>query len=253
MDFQDRYEAERQFTDAAAEKTLSSEPKDLRPIKVGTFEDLCRNLHYLRSIPDFCGDLKGKKLLEIGCGNGWISLRFAMSGARVWGCDISPKVLEVARRYAHAASLEINYEPMICEEMTYEDNFFDIVFMHMALHHCDVPAAAKQIRRVLKPGGKAIIVEDYAYHPIMRAYRWITPRKHTHDEHPLAEKDIRDFSSDFSSCSTGYYGLFDLFETSNNSVIRSLIPTLRRLDNFFYSNLTFVQKYSRLVVLKAIA
>jgi len=249
---QDRYEREREFTDAAAEKTLSKLRDNLRLSNVGSFEELCEGIHYLRSVPDFYGNISGKRILEMGCGNGWVSLRFARSGADVWACDISPKMIELARRYAEAAHLDVTFETMVCEEMTYEDSFFDFVFMHMALHHCDIAATARQIRRVLKPGGKVVIVEDYAYHPVMRVYRALTPRKHTPDEHPLTDKDISLLVSSFSLRELEYSGLLNIFETSNNKLIRSVKPVLRWVDELLLDNLPFLRKMARLVVLEVV-
>lgn len=247
-----RYADEREFSDIAAEKTLANVPGDLKLSHIDSFEALCEKIDYLHSAPAFCGSLEGKRVLEIGCGNGWIALRFAKSGAHVWACDISPKMIELARRYARAASVNITYDTMICEEMTYEDNFFDFVFMHMALHHCDIAATAKQIHRVLKPGGKAIVIEDYAYHPLMRIYRAFTPNKHTSHERPLTERDVSTFVSPFSRHSVQWSGLFNVFETTGGKLLQKLKPIMRRIDAFLLAHVSPLAEYSRIVVVKVV-
>ncbi len=252
MDAADRYKDEQRFTDTSAEKILAKLPDDWHATDIETFEQLCDKREYLNSVPEFIGPLSGKKVLELGCGDGWISLRFASSGAKVWAIDLSPKMIELAQRYARGANLDINFEPMIVEQLSYDDNFFDIVFMHMALHHCDIPATAEQIRRVLKPGGKAVIIEDYAYHPVMRVYRRLTPSKHTHDEHPLNSDEVARFVSFFSEHTLAFSGLINIFETENGRLVTMSRPTLRRIDAFLYAHCESLKKYSRMVIIKAI-
>lgn len=248
----DRYENERAFTDGHAARRLSSFPKDLKILNVEPFENLCAGIDYLKSVPDFFGDISRKKVLEMGCGDGWISLRLAKSGVDVWACDISPKMIQLAKRYAEAADLNIEFDTMVCEEMSYGDDFFDLVFMHFALHHCDIDATARQIRRVLKPGGKAVLVEDYAYHPLLRLYRLLTPARRTKHERPLTRSDLSTFVSEFSSCVVEHSGLLNIFETSRNKHVRLLLPLLRSLDGALLENITFLRKYSRIVIIKAV-
>lgn len=250
MDSSSRYDSEREFSDASAERALASLPRALRISSITSCERLFESIHYLRSVPGFFGDLSGKKVLEVGCGDGWISLRFAKSGAHVWACDISPKRIELAKRYSEAANLDVKFDTMVCEDMTYEDDFFDFVFMHMALHHCDTVAAARQIHRVLKPGGKAVLAEDYAYNPIMRLYRVLTPMRRTEHEQPLADNDLALFVSHFSRHAIEYSGLINIFELSGNRFVRPFTPLLRGFDDFLLARLHFLRKYSKIVVIK---
>jgi SAM-dependent methyltransferase len=247
---QDRYENEIAFMDGHAERRLSALPADLKLRNLESFEELCEGISYLRSVPSFCQDISGKKILEMGCGDGWVSLRFRKSGADVWACDISPKMIKLAERYARAADMSIEFETMICEEMTYEDDFFDFVFMHFALHHCDISATAKQIHRVLKPGGRAVLAEDYAYNPFLRLYRTLTPGEHTEHEQPLIDDDVSHFVSHFSTHSLEYSGLLDIFEGSNRIIIRPVRPILRKVDDLLYRYLGFLKRYSRIIVIK---
>jgi len=250
MDTEDRYQHEREFTDKHAEKRLARLSEDYTISFVSTFENLCNHIDYLRSLPDFFGDLAGKRVLELACGDGWISRNFAASGAQVWAFDLSPKMIEYAKHLADAAQLDISFEVMITEEMTYDNNFFDFAFMHMALHHCDIAETAKQIGRVLKPGGKAVIVEDYAYHPGMRLYRSLTPGKHTEDEHPLDDDELSTLVSHFSSHTFEYSGLLNILETSHSTLAGLLRPTLRLIDGFLYRHFDGLKHFSRIVIVK---
>jgi SAM-dependent methyltransferase len=246
-----RYVNEQAFSDASASKTLSRIRADLKVEEIDSFEGLSEKVDYLRSVPAFYGNLRGRNLLEMGCGNGWLSRRFAKSGANVWACDISPGMIDIGGRLAQAAGLDIVFETKICEELDYPEGFFDFLFMHMALHHCDVPATARQMHRVLKPEGKAVVVDDYAYHPIMRLYRKITPNRHTKHEHPLTESDVSIFCSTFRSCEVEYSGITNLFETSRNRFAIAIKPYLRKVDSMLCSCFTPIRKFSRIIILKA--
>ena len=119
--------------------------------------------------------------------------------------------------------------------------------MHAALHHCDVDRTISQIHRVLRPGGKAAFIEDYAYHPLMNLYRRLTPHKHTETERALTDEDLAQIVSRFTAHHFTYSGLFNFTETATHPVSRAVRPILRSLDDALYRWFPPIKKYSRLV------
>jgi ubiquinone/menaquinone biosynthesis C-methylase UbiE len=209
----DRYEDEvRFFEKIIQEKIRKKEKFTLNNTK--NYENLFNDILQLKKVVSFFGDIKGKKILDLGCGEGWASLYFARSGASVFCCDISPKSIELAKRYADANGLSKNIvaEVMVAEELKYKENFFDYVFMNAALHHCDIEKVATEIKRVLRPCGKAAIIDDSAYNPIMKVYRYFTKNKHTKYEKPLTSEDIVVFCKYFLSHEIFYYKFFNIFD-----------------------------------------
>lgn len=107
--------------------------------------------------------LNGKHLLEIGCGLGYDSFEFLKRGVRVTSTDLTPEAIELTRRHfdlegVHADSVHV--ENVL--DLTFEDNAFDGVWANGVLHHTgDTQQAIREIRRVLKPGGRAIISHFY--------------------------------------------------------------------------------------------
>ncbi len=157
------------------------------------------------------GDLKGKKLLDLGCGAGETSVYFATQGAEVHACDVAEDFLPVGNRLAEKYNTSVTFLAASATELPYKDETFDIVFGNGVLHHVDLELSAKEIKRVLKPGGKAIFIEPLPYNPIINVYRYIARDVRTVDEKPLTNKQIKDFVSNYSSNSKQYCWFFSLY------------------------------------------
>jgi ubiquinone/menaquinone biosynthesis C-methylase UbiE len=108
----------------------------------------------------FAGDVAGKDILDCGCGTGYLSILMAKKGARVLGIDISPKMIEEAHKGLASESLHITFRVDSASELkTVEDRSVDIAILNYVL--MDVPeldAAVKNIYRVLRPDGRAVVI-----------------------------------------------------------------------------------------------
>ena len=107
--------------------------------------------------------LRGKHLLEIGCGMGYDSLEFLKRGVRVTATDLTDNAVRLARR--HFALERVAAESVHTENalaLSFPDNTFDAVWSNGVLHATsDTRLAVQEARRVLKPGGRAIISHFY--------------------------------------------------------------------------------------------
>jgi len=104
-------------------------------------------------------DAKGKTVLEIGTGNGADGVMFAANGARYTGVDLTEAALEATRKHFELLGLPGVFHKENAEQLSFADDSFDIVYSHGVLHHTPDPQAAiDEVYRVLKPGGRAVIM-----------------------------------------------------------------------------------------------
>jgi ubiquinone/menaquinone biosynthesis C-methylase UbiE len=107
--------------------------------------------------------LKGKHLLEIGCGMGYDSLEFLKRGVRVTSTDLTPQAVKLTRRHFEIEGVQPeDVRTANALELPFEDNTFDAVWANGVLHATgDTVRAISEARRVIKPGGRAIISHFY--------------------------------------------------------------------------------------------
>jgi SAM-dependent methyltransferase len=100
-----------------------------------------------------------KRVLEIGCGNGADGVRFAEHGAIYTGVDLTERAIEASRRHFELLNLAGTFQVENAESLTFPDESFDMVYSYGVLHHTPNPAKAfQEVYRILKPGGKAIVM-----------------------------------------------------------------------------------------------
>jgi SAM-dependent methyltransferase len=161
------------------------------------------------TIEAYLNDVSGKRVLDFGCGRGEQSLRLLYRGAKVSGFDISEKyITEVYDSVKKAGYDERNYDfrVMDAHKIDYENEQFDLVFGRGILHHLDLEVSIGEVRRVLKPGGRAIFMEPLAENPLLFLFRLLTPNARTPDERPLTRSDLRKISRDWE-VESSYFGL----------------------------------------------
>jgi SAM-dependent methyltransferase len=107
--------------------------------------------------------LKDRHLLEIGCGMGFDSVEFLKRGVRVTATDLTENAVAIARKHFAVEGLRpeaVQVENVL--QLSFPDNTFDAVWANGVLHATgDTAKAISEVRRVLKPGGRAIISHFY--------------------------------------------------------------------------------------------
>jgi len=154
----------------------------------------------LRYAYHLLGAVKGKVVLDYGCGSGENSVILSALGADVIGIDISPDLVEVAEKRMRTNGLRWDVRAASAYATGAPDASFDAVFGVAILHHLDIEDSAREVHRMLKPGGIAVFCEPLRDLAALRWLRRIVPieaREASDDEYPLTGDHIRRFCSSF--------------------------------------------------------
>lgn len=106
------------------------------------------------------GDVSGKRVLDVGCGDGKLAVELARRGAAVVGVDASESMIDAARRRVADSGVGVALELATADALPFPDGSFDVVAAITIL--CFVENAAPafaEIARVLQPGGRLVIGE----------------------------------------------------------------------------------------------
>jgi len=172
-------------------------------------------------------DLRGKKVLIPGCGFGEDAVRLSQLGAEVHAFDLSPEILDVAQQRIDKFGYENIYlAEMPCEAMTYDDNFFDVIFFIDILHHVDIAKAAKEIQRTAKKGAviagnelythsflqknirESFLVDKLLYRPMKRVIYGANEPYITEDEHKIDENEFAQIAEICENLDVTYFNSF---------------------------------------------
>jgi 2-polyprenyl-3-methyl-5-hydroxy-6-metoxy-1,4-benzoquinol methylase len=203
-------------------------------------------------------DIDGLNVLDFGCGNGWLSVYLAARGAKVWGIDISLKLIEQANQFAYDKNLAdtIHFSKMAGEDLTFCNNSFDLVLGSAILHHTDIEPALSGIRRVLKPGGKAIFIEPLNHNLLLRSWRKVTPWRRSPTEKAFLLRDLAYVRSVFPNSRFTYFVLTSGFSAglrtifTNSKTLIKIDDIFEKADSYLLSTFPFLQKYCAVAVME---
>lgn len=164
------------------------------------------------------GPLQGKRILDVGCGDGLNAVILAMLGADVTGIDISPKAIEVARRRAELNNVS-HKAKFICspiETAALPDKYFDIVWGDGVLHHVidELEPILQYLRRSLKSDGYFLFAEPVNLCQPLRQLRKMAPERTdvTPGERPLLIGELDLVGRHTAKFHKRYFGLFGRFD-----------------------------------------
>lgn len=115
-------------------------------------------IYHVKLIRGHLGDLRGKRVLDVGCGKGRFARVFREQEpeAELWGLDISPEMLRYVPEGIHTRAGSMT-------ELPFEDAYFDGAYATESLEHAvEIERAVAEICRVVKPGGRIAIIDKNA-------------------------------------------------------------------------------------------
>jgi len=108
-----------------------------------------------RAVVDAVAARPGDRWLDVGCGTGELAFMAVETGAEVTGSDLSPVLIETARRQAAERGCDVTFEEGDAEALPYGDASFDVVTSSVgAIFAPDHKAVAAELGRVCRPGGQ---------------------------------------------------------------------------------------------------
>lgn len=165
----------------------------------------------MRHIRAALGDLRGRELLDVGCGLGEASVYFALEGAAVTAADLSPGMCEVTRKLATVNGVALSTHVSAAEDLGLPaDRQFDVIYSGNTLHHADIAAMLDRLLPHLKPEGVFVSWDPVAYNPLINLYRVLATQVRTPDEHPLRLRDVRAICARFEVAEVRWFWLTTL-------------------------------------------
>jgi SAM-dependent methyltransferase len=173
------------------------------------------------------GETRGKTVLDLGCGAGEELMPLLGRGANVIGIDISPELIDIAKRRLNDAQLSATVRVGSAYETGLPDGSVDIIFCMSLIHHLNIPRVKKEMQRVLRPGGFIVLKEPIRFSKVYAFLRSLLPAHEdiSEYEHPLTQDELQTFQDGFV-----VDGL-RLFRLPIVPVAQRLFPSLER--NFF--------------------
>lgn len=130
--------------------------------------------------------LKGKRVLDYGCGPSDWGVFMATEGAEVALLDLSPAAVELGLRRARASGVAgqvRGFARSASDLSCFADGEFDLVFASAALHHTlKYPNALAELVRVMRPGGTLLLAETYNNNPLLNLARRVRARVENEEE-----------------------------------------------------------------------
>lgn len=250
MSLNERYESEKQKWDGITEEQ-AQELEIFAPDF--EFHQFARSNSETPGVSEFLGDIKGRKVLEIGCGSGYMATLLSRSKALVTAFDLSPQSVRTTRKRAELNQTELDVLVSAGENLPFQDESFDIVIGKAILHHLMSEIGSQDIRRVLRKGGRAVFVEPMGMNPILTFVRKYIPYPHKNAvgiDEPLTYQVMDAWTDGYQYREYREIQLLSMVERAFGW--ETTFPILRKMDAHILKHIPFLRRFCRYVIIYAV-
>lgn len=213
-------------------------------------------LHPYHASVLWLGDVRGRSVLDFGCGDGWLSVILAKRGAYVYGVDVSRQAANVARRRCEVndVAARTRFVAASAYALPCTAESFDLVIGQAILHHVsDKWAMGLELRRVLRPGGRAVFAEPLGDSLALERLRKLVPIPSAAPDDPdqwrsqLKFEDLKQLGELFQERHQAFH-LFSRLDRMTSS--ERVLGLLGNLDLWLLERVPPLRRYARSVVIE---
>lgn len=203
------------------------------------------------------GDVSGKTVLDLGCGSGENTILLTRRGAHVHATDISSSLISIARRRLaiNGINEKVRFFVGSAHEFPLADESVDVVFGMAILHHLDLQLAAREVRRILRPGGRAIFQEPICNSKLLKFVRGLIPYRApdvSPFERPLTDVELEAFAEGYRSYRNKAFALPYLRLAALLPVVRNYINEIYQFDDKVLRQFPRLDYYASIRVIEMI-
>ena len=180
-----------------------------------------REREFREKVVDLARIKPGESVLDVGCGTGTLAIaakrRVGPTG-KVYGIDASSEMVAIASKKARKKGVEVEFKNEIIEALPFPDAYFDVVLSTLMLHHLPPKVreqGAREMRRVLKPGGRVLVVDFGASERKKKGLLGLVHHRHGHVK--LADIITVLNAAGLSVVKSGEVGMRDLYYALANA------------------------------------